>query len=147
MPAGDSDPDFKVFWQMYGRVGPRLKAWEVWQDVRAGRKRHKPFGPASPQDIINGLERWVTYWRTPGASRVKWPQGWLNDRRWEDDPPSFLAGRGANGQVLLMSHVRARRAQAAQSGVAAAVVGDIMVSSHVQPSLQPPDGPVQGRLL
>lgn len=150
MPSGDSDPDFQVFWEMYGKVGPRKVAWEGWHLARTGTGKHKRYGPASAQAIIDGLERWVSYWRQPGATRVKWPQGWLTERRWEDEPPDFLANRGANGQVMLMSHLRARRAQAAQStqsGTAVAVAGDIMVSSHVHPSLQPPDRPEQGRLL
>ena|SRR6478735_7402227 len=77
----EDDQEFMRFWQTYGRVGPRKVAWQCW--LKAVRK-------AAPADIIAGLERWVTYWQQPGASAVKWPQGWLNEERWNDDPPTFL---------------------------------------------------------
>jgi hypothetical protein len=74
---------FEEFWVMYGRVGPRLKARECWmRAVKAG---------ADPDAILNGLEAWVSYWKTPNAASVKWPQGWLSERRWEDAPPVLLS--------------------------------------------------------
>jgi hypothetical protein len=74
---------FEEFWVMYGRVGPRLKARECW--MRAVK------GGADPDAILNGLEAWVSYWKTPNAASVKWPQGWLSERRWEDAPPVVLS--------------------------------------------------------
>lgn len=77
----EDSPEFMLFWETYGKVGPRLKAWECW--VKARRI-------ASAAEIQAGLEAWCAYWRSPGAANVKWPQGWLNERRWEDDPPTLL---------------------------------------------------------
>lgn len=100
----EDDPDFMCFWQMYGRVGPRKVAWECWQ--RARRK-------APAEAIIAGLERWVVYWQQPGAAAVKWPQGWLNEERWNDEPPFRLIGlqRPATATASAVAHVAARRAQ------------------------------------
>lgn len=77
--AADLDAEFTAFWEMYGKTGPRKKARECWE--RAIKKD-------PPSVILDGLERWVEYWRTPGAASVKWPQGWLNEERWRDDPPT-----------------------------------------------------------
>ena len=74
----DLDDEFEQFWQAYGRTGPKKKARECWN--RAIRK-------ASPDEILDGLLKWAEYWRTPGAASVKWPQGWLNEERWNDEPP------------------------------------------------------------
>jgi hypothetical protein len=76
--------DFKLFWDSYGHVGPRQVAADRW--LKAVR------GGANPEDIQRGLERWVEYWQTPGAAKVKWPQGWLNEKRWQDEPPFGVAG-------------------------------------------------------
>lgn len=80
-PRPEDDPEFLMFWTMYGKVGPRSKAWECWRKARR---------VATADAILEGLERWVEYWQQPGAAAVKWPQGWLNERRWEDDPPEVL---------------------------------------------------------
>lgn len=74
--------DFELFWQMYGRVGSKKVALEHWlKAVKSG---------ATPDEILNGLEPWVVYWKQPGAANIKWPQGWLNERRWEGAPPPVL---------------------------------------------------------
>lgn len=72
---------FELFWETYGRLGPKKKAWECW---RRARKK----SPAA--EIQAGLEAWCAYWRSPGATKPKWPQGWLNEERWRDDPPWIL---------------------------------------------------------
>jgi len=78
----DDTPDrFEEFWQLYGRTGPKKKARECWN--RAIKKD-------TADNIIAGLRRWVEYWATPGAASIKWPQGWLNEERWRDEPP-FVA--------------------------------------------------------
>lgn len=80
----DVDAAFEQFWQMYGRIGPKQVARQSWERaVFPGRGK----SAADPAAILDGLERWVRYWRQPGAASVKWPQGWLNERRWECDPP------------------------------------------------------------
>jgi hypothetical protein len=79
---------FEEFWAGYGRVGPKKKAREGWD--RALKK-------ADPQTIIDGLARWTAYWAMPGAAKVKWPQGWLSEERWNDTPPSPQRSTGTKG--------------------------------------------------
>jgi DNA-binding transcriptional regulator YhcF (GntR family) len=76
--ASSLDDDFELFWKTYGKVGSKKKARECWE--RAIRK-------AAPEVIQAGLERWVEYWMSPEAAKQKWPQGWLSEERWNDDPP------------------------------------------------------------
>jgi hypothetical protein len=76
------DAGFELFWATYGKVGPKKVARQCWD--RALKK-------ATVEEIQDGLERWVAYWRSPGAAKVKWPQGWLNEERWNDVPPTALA--------------------------------------------------------
>lgn len=103
----EDDADFQTFWEMYGRVGPRSKAWECWLKARKSG--------ASGEDIISGLEKWVAYWKQPGAASVKWPQGWLNDRRWEDEPPTGLLHlqRPTNPRAAAIDKLREMHRQAA----------------------------------
>lgn len=77
----DDTERFEQFWQLYGRTGPKKKARECWNRART---------KATADEIIAGLKRWVEYWSTPGAASIKWPQGWLNEERWRDEPP-FVA--------------------------------------------------------
>jgi hypothetical protein len=78
---------FEEFWQMYGRVGSKQIARDHWlKVVKSG---------VNPNDILDGLEAWVVYWKKPGAANVKWPQGWLNERRWEGAPPPLLGATKA----------------------------------------------------
>jgi hypothetical protein len=70
---------FETFWAMYGKLGPRKVAKAKWDAaMKAGE---------SPEVIINGLEKWVAYWESPGAAKPKWPQGWMTEERWNDTPP------------------------------------------------------------
>jgi hypothetical protein len=101
----EDDAEFLQFWEMYGRTGPRKVAYEGWCRALASG--------ADPQAILDGLEKWVRYWVTPGAARIKWPQGWLSERRWEDEPPvAVLAAQGpAHGTDQLLARMRAKAAQ------------------------------------
>jgi hypothetical protein len=94
--------DFEVFWALYGRIGSKVVAKQAWTKAIATG--------AAPQDIIEGLEKWIGYWKSPGAAKVKWPQGWLNERRWEVDPPMALAQVQRPVNKGLASVARARAA-------------------------------------
>ena len=77
-----SIPDrFDEFWSTYGNLAGtgRRKAIECWQ--------HAMKRGDDPDDIINGLRAWVTYWRTPGASKAMYAQGFLNQQKWATPPP------------------------------------------------------------
>jgi hypothetical protein len=97
------DAAFDEFWVTYGRVGPRKVARERW--LAAVKKG------ADPADILAGLRLWVRYWDSPGSAKIKWPQGWLNERRWEDAPPAVRAERrampGRSGIAAALSNRRA----------------------------------------
>lgn len=101
----EDDPAFLTFWEMFGRIGPRKVAFECWQKAR--RK-------ADAETILLGLERWVRYWITPGAASVKWPQGWLNEERWNDEPPTVLRAVQAGRPNPVIARMRARFATEAQ---------------------------------
>ena len=76
--ADTDEQDFELFWATYRRIGPKKKAKECWK--RARKK-------ASAEEIQHGLEQWMLYWDSPRAASIKWPQGWLNEERWNDEPP------------------------------------------------------------
>lgn len=71
---------FERFWQMYGKVGPKKVARQCFE--RAVRRGN------DPETILAGTERWVAYWRSPGAASQKWPQGFLNQDYFLDEPPA-----------------------------------------------------------
>jgi hypothetical protein len=73
------DAGFDKFWKTYKRTGPKKVAHACW---RAAIKKD------SPENILAGLMAWVAYWNIPGSAQMKWPQGWLNEERWNDVPPS-----------------------------------------------------------
>jgi len=75
------DQKFEAFWIAYGRIGPRKKARECWDSAI---KRD------TPESIHAGLLLWLAYWEHPDASKPKWPQGWLNQDYWRDEPPKIL---------------------------------------------------------
>jgi hypothetical protein len=72
---------FDEFWTIYGNLAGtgKKKARECWT---IAMKRGDP-----PDDIIEGLKAWVTYWRTPGANKAMYAQGFLNQQKWATPPP------------------------------------------------------------
>ena len=75
----DPTIDFEKFWAIYERTGPKKKARECW---------NRAITKAPSENILAGLIDWMAYWNTPGAASMKWPQGWLNEERWNDTPPA-----------------------------------------------------------
>lgn len=74
----EDDGAFEVFWGVYGRPGSKQVARKFWNQARK---------TATASEIQQGLDRWKVYWALPGAAKMKWPQGWLRERRWEATPP------------------------------------------------------------
>jgi len=70
------DPMFNLFWDTFADKRSRGGAEKVW-------KRINPDAELA-QHIIDGAKRYV---QSRGNERKYWKQaqGWLNDRRWEDD--------------------------------------------------------------
>jgi hypothetical protein len=79
------DEAFERFWVTYDRTGSKQTAREYWI------KALKVTG-GDPEPIQAGLERWMAYWRSPGAAKMKWPQGWLRKKTWEGNPPGRVNG-------------------------------------------------------
>lgn len=84
------DADFEVFWETYGKIGPRKVARDCWEKaIKRG---------ATAVQLQVALVRWRDYWSKPGASSIKWPQGWLNNDYWANDPPSLPATKRLSPQ-------------------------------------------------
>jgi hypothetical protein len=87
-------PDrFDDFLRSYGNLagtGPK-KAKECWNTAM---KRGD-----DPNAIIAGLEAWVIYWRTPGANKAMYAQGFLNQQKWAIEPPPLHADKRTATQV------------------------------------------------
>lgn len=85
-PCGDNTarearPDLKAefaeFWTEFPAKKGKPKAEEAFRKARK---------IASHEAIMAGVRRYVAELsRFPDRS-VKWPQGWLNDQRWQDEP-------------------------------------------------------------
>ena len=88
---------FDIFWDEYGRLGPRKKALECWK---------KAIDKDTPENIISGLRAWLAYWQHPDAAKQKWPQGWLNEERWRDEPPRLrpAAIRLSGAEAAIAEH-------------------------------------------
>jgi hypothetical protein len=72
---------FDRFWETYGNLAGtgKKKAREGW-DLALKRGN-------DPDEIIAGLAAWVVYWRTPGANKAMYAQGFLNQEKYATAPP------------------------------------------------------------
>jgi len=67
--------------------------WAVWPLKKGKQPARKAFekairSGATLTQILTGVEQYKReIGPSPDWSKVKWPQGWLNDARWEDEPP------------------------------------------------------------
>lgn len=67
-------PEFKDFWNAYPLHRGKVDAEKAWNRLSAGDR----------QKALAGLPRYRDYIRRSGTA-VKYAQGWLNGRRWEDE--------------------------------------------------------------
>ncbi|RAV34890.1 helix-turn-helix domain-containing protein [Corynebacterium heidelbergense] len=69
---------FDEFWRVYPRRTGKKKAREAWD---------KAVTDTDPSVIIDGARRYAQHIEAEQTEQrfIKWPQGWLNDKRWEDD--------------------------------------------------------------
>ena len=87
-PSINLEDKFKEFYRVYPKkVAPDAAKRNFLRAVKAG---------ADPDAIIAGAERYAKHVQAKGTERgyIKNPQGWLTDKRWEDEfeearPPSF----------------------------------------------------------
>jgi len=68
-------PDFEDFWAQYPVHKDRKRAEQAWQRLTAGDRRA----------AIAALPSYITDCQQNGI-QYKYAQGWLNGRRWEDEP-------------------------------------------------------------
>ncbi len=79
-PKAD-DALFNAFWNAYPKKMSRMKARESFD-------RLNPDGDLTRQ-MIDAVNRWkvTDQWQKNGGQFVPYPATWLNQRRWEDEPP------------------------------------------------------------
>ncbi len=76
--ASPSLEGFETFWQAYPRKVGKVAAFKSW-------KRLKP----PVEEVLSGIQRWsaTEQWRKEGGQFIPYPATFLNQRRWQDDPP------------------------------------------------------------
>ena len=67
-------PNFDEFWKAYPLHKGKIDAERAWNRMSAGDK----------QKALAGVPAYRLYCEQTGVA-VKYPQGWLNGRRWEDE--------------------------------------------------------------
>lgn len=79
----DSDPAFGYFWSVFPKKKGKPAAYKSWQKALARG--------ADPNAIIKAAER---YRDEPSRNpdKTKYPQGWLSDERYNDEPEADEAG-------------------------------------------------------
>lgn len=85
--------DFKkefeeTFWPAYPVHEGKKPALAAFMKARA---------KASLEIIMAGVERYGHRLQQPNAPSPKWPQGWLNDERWNDEPTKATEANGRHG--------------------------------------------------
>lgn len=91
-PAARVDARFDEFWSAYPLKKGKDGARRVWDRVI---KREDPdaiiAGAASYADQVRNIE---------DRSKIKYPQGWLNDGRWKDEPNGGSPSPGLSNEQL-----------------------------------------------
>jgi hypothetical protein len=72
---------FERFWEIFGDKRGREKAWAAWKKING-------YSPALLEKVLSGAKRYAE--NRPALlnknGTPKMAQGWLTDRRWEDEP-------------------------------------------------------------
>jgi hypothetical protein len=87
---------------------------DLWAAWPKGRKQGRPAArralkaalkKTNPASIATGLQLWLRYWEAKNEPQfVPMPSTWLNQERWNDDPPPLpkpKTGVGGNGDATL----------------------------------------------
>ena len=78
---------FDAFWELYPRKVAKPKAERAWRKV------------TDDGAVMAGLACWNAYWKSRDDPRfVPYPATWLNDERWNDDPPPIRANGNGHRQ-------------------------------------------------
>jgi hypothetical protein len=79
----DTDEDFQRFWAAYPAKAGKAAAFPAWQSAIARG--------ANPEMVIAAAERYRDDPRR-NPDKTKYPQGWLNDERYLDQPATAVNG-------------------------------------------------------
>ncbi len=103
-----SEEMFSLFWEAYPRKEAKQNAWKVFMKVRPDAR------------LVSTMIAWLKLaceseqWQD--KSKIPHPATWLNQRRWEDDPPPKPAppsgGKPLPGQRLTPAQQREANARA-----------------------------------
>jgi hypothetical protein len=77
---------FDRFWNAYPRKVGKPSAQRTWRTV--WKKLNLGRVPTLMQQILAGIERWKQTEQWQVETYIPHPATFLNDRRWEDDPPA-----------------------------------------------------------
>ena len=82
-------PEFSDFWKAFPLHKGKVEAQRAWNRLSAGDK----------QKALAAIPRYRVYCEQTGTN-IKYPQGWLNGHRWEDEyeddrPESTASGKTA----------------------------------------------------
>ena len=103
-PTGDERPHadgisypaaFEKFWAAYPRKTGKGKALDAWKKLRTGHA----LLPAMLKAL--DWQRESDQWQRDGGQYIPYPATWLNQRRWEDDPPAPRWDDSIEGKMRL----------------------------------------------
>lgn len=82
--ASQSDPDFDLFWKEYPNKKAKVRAFQIWKNLKIPKER-KPM-------ILGALQKQKQseQWARDGGRFIPHPATWLNQRRWEDEDANVI---------------------------------------------------------
>lgn len=83
-PADLASKTFETFWDLFPRKENRTASLRFWRQAIGNSTRPQ----ALADTIIAAVRRWLPEWATRNPGKVPSPAKWLEDRRWEDEPPA-----------------------------------------------------------
>jgi hypothetical protein len=86
------DESFDVWWQQYPKKVEKAAARKAYHRIVSK-------GEASPEELLSGVMKYAAAQTGKDPKYTKYPQGWLNDARWTDEPdPAPSASFGASSR-------------------------------------------------
>jgi hypothetical protein len=101
--ADAAEASFELFWQAYPRHTKKAAAFKSWQQIK----------PEEIEPILAALS-WQTKqpgWVKENGKYIPHPSTWLNDRRWEDEPPQAVKPKPNEPEDDLNRSLRMMREQ------------------------------------
>ena len=85
-PKTDYDEEFATFWSHYPLRKGKQPARVAFEKARKGG--------VTLEKLCEAADRYAQEVRGRDPSRIKWAQGWLNDKRWQDydEPQPHING-------------------------------------------------------